>query len=110
MEAVTVGERGGGSEEFRAAAVEVGEGAVSVVAVPLGDTNATLHRLIATARRLLIESARLTPGRARLRVYRRTGRACPRCGTAIRSAPLAAELPRTTYWCPRCQAAKVTGS
>jgi two-component system OmpR family sensor kinase len=41
---VTVGERGGGSEEFRAAAVEVGEG-TSVVAVPLGDTNATLHRL-----------------------------------------------------------------
>lgn len=72
--------------------------------------DATLHRLIATARRLLIESARLTPGRARLRVYRRTGRPCPRCGTAIRSAPLAAELPRTTYWCPRCQAAKVTGS
>jgi two-component system OmpR family sensor kinase len=40
----TVGERGGGSEEFRAAAVEVGEG-VSIVAVPLGDTNATLHQL-----------------------------------------------------------------
>jgi two-component system OmpR family sensor kinase len=46
IEPTTVGERGGGSEEFRAAAVEVGEtGAVSVVAVPLGDTNATLHRL-----------------------------------------------------------------
>jgi two-component system OmpR family sensor kinase len=42
---VTVGERGGGSEEFRAAAVEVGEGVVSIVAVPLGDTNATLHQL-----------------------------------------------------------------
>jgi two-component system OmpR family sensor kinase len=41
---VTVGERGGGSEEFRAAAVEVGEGE-SIVAVPLGDTNATLHQL-----------------------------------------------------------------
>ncbi len=43
---VTVGERGGGSEEFRAAAVTVGaNGLTSVVAVPLGDTNATLNRL-----------------------------------------------------------------
>jgi two-component system, OmpR family, sensor kinase len=43
---VTVGQRGGGSESFRAAAVVVGaEGLTSVVAVPLGDTNATLHRL-----------------------------------------------------------------
>jgi two-component system OmpR family sensor kinase len=43
---VTVGERGGGSEEFRAAAVRVGgSGLVAVVAVPLGDTNATLSHL-----------------------------------------------------------------
>jgi two-component system, OmpR family, sensor kinase len=43
---VTVGERGGGSESFRAAAVTVGaEGLTAIVAVPLGDTNATLHRL-----------------------------------------------------------------
>jgi two-component system, OmpR family, sensor kinase len=42
---VTVGERGG-SEQFRVAAVEIDRaGDVSVVAVPLGDTNATLHRL-----------------------------------------------------------------
>jgi two-component system OmpR family sensor kinase len=42
----TVGERGGGSEQFRAAAVAIGgTGAVSVVAVPLGDTNATLDHL-----------------------------------------------------------------
>jgi endonuclease-8 len=66
----------------------------------------TLRRLVATARRLLVESASLAPGRARLRVYRRAGRPCPRCGTVIRSRPLNAELPRTTYWCPRCQAAK----
>jgi endonuclease-8 len=68
----------------------------------------TLHRLVATARRLLVESASLAPGRARLRVYRRSGRPCPRCGTLIRSAPLPAELPRTTYWCPRCQGTEVT--
>jgi two-component system, OmpR family, sensor kinase len=43
---VTVGEHGGGSEQFRAAAVKVGgSGLVAVVAVPLGDTNATLSHL-----------------------------------------------------------------
>jgi two-component system, OmpR family, sensor kinase len=43
---ITVGERGGGSEQFRLAAVKVGEGGlVSVVAVPLGDTQATLSHL-----------------------------------------------------------------
>ncbi|HKZ12339.1 MAG TPA: HAMP domain-containing sensor histidine kinase [Solirubrobacterales bacterium] len=43
---ITVGERGGGSEQFRVASVMVAEGGlISVVAVPLGDTNATLSRL-----------------------------------------------------------------
>jgi endonuclease-8 len=64
---------------------------------------AHLRRLVSTARRLLLESVSTAPGRARLRVYRRAGRPCPRCGTLIRSRPLAAELPRTTYWCPNCQ-------
>jgi endonuclease VIII len=67
--------------------------------------DATLDRLIATARRLLTASAGLAPGRTATRVYRRTGRPCPRCGTAIRSAPLSGEVPRTTYWCPSCQGA-----
>jgi endonuclease-8 len=66
--------------------------------------DATLHRLVATGRRLLSNSARTAPGRAPLRVYRRTGRPCARCGTLIRSRPLNTEIPRTTYWCPRCQA------
>jgi formamidopyrimidine-DNA glycosylase len=61
-----------------------------------------------TARRLLIASAGVAPGRAPLHVYRRTGRPCPRCGAAIRSAPLPGESPRTTYWCPRCQAGRVS--
>jgi endonuclease-8 len=65
-----------------------------------------LGRLIGTARRLLTDSANLAPGRARLHVYRRAGRPCPRCGTLIRSAPLQTEVPRTSYWCPRCQAPK----
>jgi endonuclease VIII len=62
-----------------------------------------LRRLVSTAHRLLLESASLAPGRAPMRVYGRARRPCPRCGTPIRSRPLAAELPRTTYWCPRCQ-------
>ena len=65
--------------------------------------DATLERLIATARRLLTHSAGTAPGRAPTKVYRRTGRPCPRCGTAIRSAPLSGDVPRTTYWCPNCQ-------
>jgi two-component system, OmpR family, sensor kinase len=45
MAPTTVGERGGGSESFRAAAVETNGGGELVVAIPLGDTDATLHRL-----------------------------------------------------------------
>ena len=65
--------------------------------------DATLDRLVATARRLLTASAASAPGRAPTRVYRRTGRPCPRCGTPIRSKPSSAEISRTTYWCPGCQ-------
>ena len=65
--------------------------------------DAHLRRLVGTARRLLTESASLAPGRQPTRVYRRAGRPCPRCGTIVRSGPLATEIPRTTYWCPRCQ-------
>ncbi len=36
------------------------------------------------------------------RVYRRAGRACPRCGGIVRSAPQG-ENARTAYWCPGCQ-------
>ncbi len=67
----------------------------------LGDDH--LRRLVSTAHRLLSESASLAPGRAPMGVYRRAGRPCPRCGTLIQSRPLAADLQRTTYWCPRCQ-------
>ena len=64
----------------------------------------TLRRIVETARRLLTASAGIAPGRGDpMRVYRRTGRPCPRCGTAIRSDQLRGENPRTTYWCPSCQ-------
>lgn len=52
---ITVGERGTGSEQFRLAAVSVGAGLVSVVAVPLGATNATLSHL--TAIELVVSGA-----------------------------------------------------
>jgi endonuclease-8 len=35
-------------------------------------------------------------------VYRRKGRPCPRCGTAIRSWPQG-DGARMAYWCPTCQ-------
>jgi endonuclease VIII len=81
--------------------------------------DATLERLVGTARRLLAANAtrsgggpRTTqdPGRSgevRFWVYRRTGRPCRRCGAAIRSTQLGRDLPRTIYWCPSCQ---VTGA
>jgi endonuclease VIII len=77
----------------------------------------TLRRLIRTSRRLLVANAdrrrqgaeRVTTDGARaaagdpLWVYGRRARPCRRCGTLIRSAQQGDELPRTTYWCPRCQ-------
>lgn len=56
------------------------------------------HQLRANVER----TRRVTYGRG-LAVYRRTGRPCPRCGTAIRSAMQGTDLPRRTYWCPGCQ-------
>jgi endonuclease VIII len=41
-------------------------------------------------------------GRPSRHVYRRAGRACPRCGAVVRSAPQG-ENARTAYWCPGCQ-------
>jgi endonuclease-8 len=65
--------------------------------------DATLDRLIATARRLLRASVDVPSGRSPMWVYGRTGRPCRRCGTPIRSAPLTTTVPRTTFWCPTCQ-------
>jgi endonuclease VIII len=35
-------------------------------------------------------------------VYKRSGRPCPRCSTAIESGRLGDDN-RTVYWCPGCQ-------
>jgi endonuclease-8 len=67
----------------------------------------TLARLVRRARDLLVASAAVAPGRGPMRVYRRAGRPCPRCGTPSRSGSTSGELPRTTYWCPRCQGTEV---
>jgi endonuclease-8 len=66
--------------------------------------DATLDRLVQTARRLLRASVASPSGRPPIWVYRRAGRPCRRCGTLVRSAPLRSDIPRTTYWCPACQA------
>ena len=78
----------------------------------------TLARLVATGRRLLL--ANVTPGRGAERVttsgdrgapgplyvYGRTGRPCRRCRTPIASRHQGRDIPRTTYWCPACQAGR----
>ncbi|HEY8819394.1 MAG TPA: DNA-formamidopyrimidine glycosylase family protein [Candidatus Limnocylindrales bacterium] len=78
--------------------------------------DAVVRRLVASARRLLLANVaggrgpeRVTTAGDRgapgpLYVYRRTGRRCRRCRTAIVSAQQGKEIPRTTYWCPSCQA------
>ena len=45
-------------------------------------------------------------GRLPQRVYRRTGRPCPRCAAPIDSVMQGADVPRRLYFCPRCQCAK----
>ena len=65
----------------------------------------TVRRLYATAHRML--RANLTTDRRRtsgdgLAAYGRPGRACPRCGTPIRTRRQG-EQARSVYWCPSCQ-------
>jgi endonuclease-8 len=64
--------------------------------------DATLARLVRTARRLLAESAAGRSSRV-MAVYRRAGRPCRVCGTIVRATRHGGDLPRATYWCPTCQ-------
>ena len=59
-----------------------------------------LQRVLDEAARLM--RASLEGGRPRRAVYRRSGRACPRCGTPLRSRGQGDDN-RIAYWCPRCQ-------
>jgi endonuclease VIII len=70
--------------------------------------DATVDRLVATARDLLGRSVGSPSGRSPMWVYRRAGRPCRRCGTLVRSAAQDTGIPRTTYWCPACQGGKGT--
>ena len=71
----------------------------------VGDLDdATLGRLVATARRLLRQSVTVAAGRAPMAVYRRAGRPCRRCGTLIRSAPMTNANPRIDLLVPHLPA------
>jgi endonuclease-8 len=59
-----------------------------------------LRAVLATAARLMRDSVQGRRGRRR--VYRRSGRACPRCGGIVRSRGQGDDN-RTAYWCPGCQ-------
>jgi endonuclease VIII len=59
-----------------------------------------LDRVLREAHRLM--KGRLDGLRRRHTVYRRVGRACPRCGAIVRSWPQG-DGARMAYWCPACQ-------
>ena len=62
-----------------------------------------LRNLVTTARELLRRAAGIDGrGRPRYYVYKRTGLACMRCGTRIRTARQGRDH-RYTSWCPKCQ-------
>ena len=63
--------------------------------------DAALRELIELGRTVLCEGA--ATGRRPRHVYRRSGRPCPRCGAIIRVEHQGMDLPRLTFWCPRCQ-------
>jgi endonuclease-8 len=82
--------------------------------LPVGDlSDDVLRALLLRARALMLpqlDRSRALPDRrsraggpSPFAVYRRAGRPCRRCGTSVRSRAHG-ELPRTTYWCPSCQA------
>jgi endonuclease-8 len=58
--------------------------------------------VIEAARPRMLRSAREGPRSIHPRVYGKSGRPCPRCGTRIASRGQG-DANRTTYWCPGCQ-------
>ena len=74
---------------------------------PVGTlSDSELLGLYATAARMLrhnLKTVRRTTAPGGLAVYRKAGRACPRCGSRILRAKQGRELPRSTYWCATCQ-------
>jgi endonuclease-8 len=64
----------------------------------IGDDD--LHRLLDEIAEAMRESIGIR--HRRNSVYRKTGKPCPRCGTAIKSQAQG-EAARIAYWCPACQ-------
>ena len=64
-------------------------------------TDGELQSVLREAAQLMRSS--LEGHRERKATYRRAGRPCPRCGTAIRSRGQGDDN-RIAYWCPACQA------
>jgi endonuclease-8 len=68
---------------------------------PVGDTSdQELRAVLDEAARLMRRS--VDTGRAERAIYRKAGRPCPRCRTAIESHGQG-DANRTAYWCPGCQ-------
>jgi endonuclease VIII len=61
-----------------------------------------LLELAVVARRMLRAGVEAR-GRLPRRVYRASGRPCPRCQTEVRSVMHGQEVPRRLYFCPGCQ-------
>lgn len=70
---------------------------------PLGRVSShEMESTIEALRPRMLRSAGQGPRAIEPRVYRRTGRPCPRCGQRIRARGQGAAN-RATYWCPGCQ-------
>lgn len=65
-------------------------------------SDAEAGAIIEGVRPRMLRSGRLGPRHARLRVYRMSGRPCPRCGAPIRGRAQG-DGARLTFWCPGCQ-------
>jgi endonuclease-8 len=74
-------------------------------ALASGLSDRRLLELAAIARRMLRAGVE-THGRLPKRVYRASGRPCPRCATPIQSVMQGQEVPRRLYYCPGCQCTK----
>jgi endonuclease-8 len=67
----------------------------------VGETSdAELRTVLEEAAQLMRRS--VDSGREERSIYRKAGRPCPRCGTAIESRGQG-DANRTAYWCPTCQ-------
>ena len=58
--------------------------------------------IVESVRPRMRRSAELGPRAIEARIYDRSGRPCPRCGTPVRARGQG-EANRTTFWCPGCQ-------